>query len=475
MASPDILFKGIPRGPTRGYTADVIRALQPTRVVIPCTGSFSLAYVARAAGVPPEQIVCGDISLYSTALGHAIMDRDWRLELADERAALAADYLDTPTRKAAAVLFMIRVLQYDREEQNVYLRDLQRELVANAEAYLGQLVEQITTIREALGGLTYQARDMWETLEEHRSDPQTLILANPPRYTGGYDRMFKGIAACFDWDPPEAVQFTETDYDRLMELLGASPATTLMYYATQGEDPSPLWGDPWRAIFADRPGNSRRAAINWIVANRAPIKTVVSRTRLEEGEAAFPLFKGAITPEMTLWAKRTSKPVGDYYRDLFIHKLAGSLSETCAALLVDGELMGIAGLHLASLRGIGGGTQDLDLSEQPAHITFAFTVPHAGYRRLHKLTLMSLASRWFWQDLLGKQAWYTIVGPVRYVQTTMLTPYPENKTARGIMDLIRREEQPDGTYKLTYRTAVVDRTRKETLEQWLNKYGHLTK
>jgi|GEM_PF-7124734 len=46
MSNPDILFRGIPRNKTRGYTARVLSAVKPAKVVIPCTGSFSLARLA---------------------------------------------------------------------------------------------------------------------------------------------------------------------------------------------------------------------------------------------------------------------------------------------------------------------------------------------------------------------------------------------------------------------------------------------
>ena len=111
MSSPDILFKGIPRGYTRGYAALVIQETKPERVAIPCAGSFSLAHVAAAAGASPGCIACGDISLYSTALGNAIMGSDWRLDIKDERAEFVRPYLaDGPVTKAAAVMLVIRVL-----------------------------------------------------------------------------------------------------------------------------------------------------------------------------------------------------------------------------------------------------------------------------------------------------------------------------------------------------------------------------
>lgn len=88
MANPDILFRGIPRGPTRAYTLKTLKAVKPERVVVPCCGSFSLAVVSIAAGLKPEQIMCGDISLYSTAIA--------------QMARLACEALDSQLEEPAA-------------------------------------------------------------------------------------------------------------------------------------------------------------------------------------------------------------------------------------------------------------------------------------------------------------------------------------------------------------------------------------
>ena len=473
MGNPDILFRGIPRGATRGYTAEVIRAVKPNRVVIPCVGSFSLANTAVAAGVPPAQIMAGDISMYSTALGNAIMGHDWRLGVKSEEAEVVRPYLTDPISKAAAVLLMLRILQYANKLPTIHNLGLKRELTENAETYFQQLKAQVEDLATPLHGLDYRARDMWDTLEDHRNDPAAIILMNPPRYSGGYDRMFDGIDEALDWDPPAAVQFTENDYARLMDLLGDSAALTLMYYATPGEDPSPLWGAPWRAVFADKPRNKRVAAINWIIANADPLDTMITRPREWAIKAGFPLFKGQVEPESKLWAVRVRREVGEYYKDLLVHKLAGGLAERYVALLLDGHLLAIIGLNMKDWRGAGG-KKDPE-RRNAGNLTFAFTVPHAGYKRLHKLTLLSVVSHWFWETVLAGEKGFDLLGAPAFVYSTMLTPYPENKTARGIMKLLDRERQPDGSYKLKYRAAVVDRGSVETIKLWLNKYGALTK
>lgn len=466
---PNILFKGIPRSPTRGYTVSVIQTLRPRRVVIPCTGSFSLAWISKEAGVAPQDIVAGDISLYSTALGNAIMDKDWRLELREGHghdalaSAIAGDVEGSPDAKAAAVLFSIRYLQFVKKTDKQYYADFRRELLYNAEAYLAQLKVQVGELADELHGLMYLAQDMWVTLDDAKDDPHTLILANPPRYNGGYERMFRGMEALFDWDEPPYQMFKEQDYSRLMELLGFAPATTLMYYATPEEDPTELWGEPWRSVFADRPGSKRHAATNWIIANRSPVDHTINRERLGNDAQRFPLFTAKVTSESVLWAEKLDKDTGNYYRDLFIHRLAGGGAEHYIGLFLDGSLFAVAGIHLRAFHLAQGGGD--------AGLVFAFTVPHPTYARLHKLTLISLLSSWLWRDirLAGEDG--GLRGRPEYLSSSMLTPHPENKTARGTgMKMVGRE-RTGNEYKLRYRGRIEERTREETLEQWLRKYG----
>jgi hypothetical protein len=57
----------------------------------------------------------------------------------------------------------------------------------------------------------------------------------------------------------------------------------------------------------------------------------------------------------------------------------------------------------------------------------------------------------------------------------MLTPYPENKIARGVMQLTERTwEEKKKMYKLLYHADIVRRTARETLETWLARYAAST-
>lgn len=469
---PDILFKGIPRSTTRGYTAQVIALTKPSTVVIPCCGSFALASVVTGTGMAPEAVICGDISLYSSILGAAITGQPLAVTVRDHPLAdlIAPYWSDDPLDQAAAVLLVARILQYERPRKKRFHEHHQRELQTNAPVYVQQLRDQIRDLHTQLHGLTYVARDLWDTLEQYRHDPSALLLVNPPRYTGGYDRMFAGLEQVFDWPAPDIPQFVEHDYPRLMDLLGQSEAHSLVYYATQGEDPATGWGDPWHSVFADLPGSLGKVAINWIVSNRPTAHTAINRTKFYTGEARFKLFDGDIGPESVLTALRVTKPVGDYYRDLFIHKLAGSSTEVYTVLLIDGRLMAVIGVHLKDFRR-GARMRKGDAQyAKVASVTFAFTVPHDRYDRLHKLTLMSAVSSWYWESILGSEPAYEVLGNPVAVATVMLTPHPENKTARGVLRLVDREATPDG-FKLRYIGDVITRTAEETLALWLHKFS----
>lgn len=475
MGNPDVLFRGIPRGPTRAYSAKVLAQVKAKRVVIPCTGSFSLAATATEAGVPPDRIFAGDISLYSTAIGNAIMGTDWEVELIDdgEIGSAVKSWMDSPARKAAAVLFALRTCQYSgaKREEKLYYADRKRELLENADCYLGQMLDHVLFLAESLKGVTYVAQDMWKTMAEELDEPGTVHLCNPPRYSGGYIRMFAGLDQIFRFQEPEAKQFMETDYVPLMKMLAEKPVLTLMYYATPGEDPAPLWGPPWRSVFADRPAKIGAASINWIIANEDPAGIQASRGRIVGGKGKYPMMQGEIRSGAVINGFRMDKQTGDYYRDLLIHRLEGSLSEIYAGINCDGKLLGVIGVHMHDLHSLKKFKRGEKVLERCIAITFAFTCPNDVYTRLHKLTLMCAVSSWFWEDLFQHEQWFTINGGPKNVKSTMLTDHPENKTARGIMALDSREKQKDGSYKLAYSAAIIDRTREETVKEWQTKFG----
>lgn len=55
------------------------------------------------------------------------------------------------------------------------------------------------------------------------------------------------------------------------------------------------------------------------------------------------------------------------------------------------------------------------------------------------------------------------------LKTVQMTRYPEAKEMRSIMKLTKREKDTKFGYKLTYVFELKDRTKKETLAEWLRR------
>jgi hypothetical protein len=474
MGAPDVLFKGIPNQYVRKYIRDTIAALRPETVVIPCAGAFASAVAAVDAGIDPAKIVAGDIALYTSAIGYWLAGTDWRLTpKSDGPFAWMQQHLDAlcwededgaRKRQMACVVLAIRILQYDRPAAHYQHR--KRELIERADVYLRQIEETAERAMGRLRGIRYVAQDLWVTLETYRDDPGALMLVDPPWYKKGYANMFRGVDQAFDWDVPRVPEFDPSDANRLTQWLGAGAATSLVFMGTPLADmrnPEHELGPPWRSIFVHRPQVSSSSVASWILSN-TPERHEPRFDRDDvEGHARprYRLYDGKkeirATDQLT-W-RHEKRDVVNYYRDLLVHRLALSQTEDYRVLLLNGELIACFGYHVASIRTGGGVSQ--------ATLTFAFSPHSERYAKLNKLVLMCAVSSWMWDGVMKD-----IEQPPTRIATAMLTPYPENKIARGVMTMTERDwDEKKKAYKLLYHADVVQRTARETLELWLRRYA----
>jgi hypothetical protein len=464
MGMPDVLFKGIPNAHVRVATRDLIRATRPEVVVIPCAGAFASAIAAIDAGMRPEEIVCGDIALYTSVIGAWLAGDDMRIVAKGEFEWLNA-HMSDPRSKMAAVVLAIRILQYDKPA--LHYQHRKRELIERAEVYLAQIAATAERAMSKLKGLRYDARDLWVTLGEFRDNERALLLVDPPWYKSGYANMFKGVDLAFDWDAPRVGEFDPNDAQRLTEWLGSGAATSFVYRgipAKETRDPAAELGPPWRSVFMHRPAQSSSSVVSWIVSNKpTPIAGMqFKRDDVEEHvRPRYRMYDGRteIHEGDRLTWRNEKRDVVNYYRDLLVHRLALSATEDYRVLLLNGELIACIGFHVASIRTGGGVSQ--------ATLTFAFS-PHSDrYPKLNKLVLMCAVSSWMWDGVMKD-----IEEPPKRIATAMLTAFPESKIARGVMKLTAKEWQTDKRmFKLTYHADVVKRTPDETLRLWLEKYA----
>lgn len=461
MAQPDVLFKGVPNQYVRGYVRDAIQRLKPGVVVTPCSGAFALASTAAQAGHPLDQIVAGDITLYSSVIGAYLAGDEMRLEAKGEWEWLN-EHMQDPLGRVAAVTLAIRTMQYNGK--TVHSAHRKRELIGRRHEFLQAIRESAAGALEHMRGIRYHARDLWESLDEYRDREDALLLVDPPWYKGGYTKMFAGVEEAFDWDVPPVPEFDPADAGRMIEFLGEGKATSLVFYGaplTKMENPENEFGPPWRSVFVHRPRFGASAVATWLVSNRPEAFDSTYRREDMKGlpKAKYKQFDGIIRPDSVLRVKPEAQDVVSYYRDLLVHNLPLINTELYEVLLMDGMLLACVGFHVQNLR-------TSTCKVPTANLTFAFSPHHERYPKLNKLVLMSCVSSWMWDGYMKD-----IEGLPEKIQTTMLTKYPENKIARGVMKMTNRERQKNGMYKLTYYSDLVHRTAEETVREWLSKYG----
>jgi len=467
MAYMDLLFAGVPKGPVRAFLAEAVRRHKPRAVVIPCTGSFALAETAVQGGIHPTRIITGDISLYSTVIGHMLQGSEITITVqgAGER---VADYLTDPISKAAAVLYMVRWCQTQKKPQNAYWIDRLRDLEVGQSDYIESLRLQLTELKTRLDGVEYRAVDLWETIADYQNDPQAMIWLDPPWYAHGYEKMFAGLDDCFIWPKPTVPQFDPKQYAKLMEIMAAAPARTYVLYPTAGIDPAEEFKAPWRSAFGLKTGGGTKAAAIWAMCNQDDETGIDGQSLPRVKGPRFKLFDGEVKPDSVVFGLYVPTETGDHYRDLLVHNLNSGGVEAYAALLLDGQLFAILGLHNIQSMFMGGPDRT------SVHIVFHFPVHHPKYPKLGKLMMLCLCCRWLWEDvLLAAYPKLELIGLPTEIQTTMITDKPSSMLTRGTtLKLVEREfDKKLGKNMLNYRGAIIPMSRTEVVSLWLRKYA----
>ena len=455
------IFQGVTPKPFRDYLVRLFRETreQYPKLYVPCAGRFTAAELAAYAGYDRANMVCSDISLFSSLLGYAIAGRP----LSELGIEFHDDFLDselTPLlqteRAAGAICYALRWCQFG--EGKYYEGLIKDQFVTERETHIDKFQADVDAMAERLAGAQYQVADMWDDIEAYRDDPEAVLFINPPGYAKGYTKMFD-TGGRVKWRAPGAVEFDpRTDHRRMYEMVMDRPALVVMY-RYQAIEPDMVD----HAVFASE-YTAERA--DYILVNRArecPIG-FNRRKELQICPSKYPLLPEGheITEASRIDFVETKKQHALYYRDLFAHKLGVARSEGYFLALIDGYVFSVFGMMFGHvLRGVS------DMVNE----SFGFSVPNERYRRLNKLLMMCLVSgsaqKFFRQCNKLEMSPY----PINRFQTTCLSDVPELKINRGILKIVGRERMPNGTYKINYNADFNDKDFSDVLATWLKRDG----
>lgn len=443
--------------PLREYVAGVFEGGGYRRVVMPCVGRFGMLLALRSTGAPPEAFEASDVGLFSSVLGY-LADPSKSLDglgiQADGRAEAfvedAADELDM----AAGVLVGLKFLQ--TAPSNLFNAGVRTEVWRNRRAHRDHVRTGLEAILKALGPISYEVADARDVVgrEAEEGDEATFLFVAPPasagRYTGTGDGAFR-------WSASAATrELVPEDCWPLLDLVTQARLTAVALVHPGKTEAPPEW-DVLGVL-------DRKGGVDAVVCNRdtGDRRAFVSGPR-PKSPKAFPIHEDEeITAASELRFVEVTRDTACYYRDLFVHRLGSSVSETHYLLLVDGRVVASLGFHMSDFR-----------TGRSDHVVETFDVVRSSerYAKLNKLVLLARSSGDFKRLLLAGPCRRILREPLG-VRTTVITPHPEDKAQRGIARMTRREKRPDGTHVLQYRAEFRDDAWPEVVADWARRYGH---
>jgi len=419
------------------------------RIVEPCCGAFAMSHLAVQAGFKPEQIEASDVTMFSSIMGYAFMNKPL-----DDLNIKATGFTDEELKDPAIALYALMYLKTMMTAGSDFFMAMLKDLELRKEQHIAKIQEQLDRGRTLLKGFNYRPLDMFDHIGEVIADDRTIIIANPPTYTAGFEKWY-GTGGNMTWNEPKYKIFdSKTGLNDLFELMNDAKPLIICYEENEVQKMA------GRAIFT-RYGV--RKGINvYLTTNREEEAENLANGKMlvrPNESKMFPLNCSTlptdyeITENSKIEFMKVEPQYCQYYRAIWTHNFVGGSAQINIVLLIDRYVAGVFGYQLAI------GSQVL----KDLLIMYGIAVPHQSYRLGRLLTMIACNLQTLKVVLTDYQ-----ITRLHGISTTQLTKYPESKEMRGLMKLVDKEKGKLG-YKLTYKSEIQERTKEETLKLWFKK------
>ena len=452
MPATGSIFQGVTTAPCRDFIALQIVVSGKKHVYMPCAGRFgsALAYIGHAKSA--KGLLTSDICLFSSMIGHLFDGRHSIQELEIRNESMFQPRNDSPEEVAAAAMLAIKYAQV--KPSSLYGVNMRRELYANRERYLDQIIEQNKVMCEMMKGAKYDMQDVWDVIEEAAENENAALFVNVPTYKGGYDRMFQNSGIL--WNEPQVSQFDYDMFTKMVERLTDAKCDAFVY-VQKNLDKVPDQG--WRTVYAQPYGPDRT---DYVVANHPTKQSYAVQNTKAKPVKIYQIYHDEeITPETKIEFVQVDETTALYYRDLFVHKLGTTTAEAFYLMLIDGKVNTALGLSMRDV-----------FTQKSKYIGEVFGISRSSvrYKRLGKLFMLCLTSGDFLKMLMSKYN-FGVRQPLG-IKTSSLTTHWEGKTDRSVMKLTYREQLPSGTFRVIYQGDFRDDTYSDCISTWLKRWGN---
>jgi len=436
--------------------------------MVPCVGLFALPEAMVEAGVKPEKLVCSDITLFSSALGYAldpskdVVDLKFK-SLSDEITNLIEGLPnETQAEKAATIFVAQKYTQLNSKSEFVAWQ--RKQLVADRAKVHEEYRAGVDHLYEKLGGLRYEIRDAHPHVHEYVEDSKCFIWYNPPAYKGGYTKMYDPQGK-YEWAEPTIPEIVMEDVSAFVDTLYGRGAC-INIYSEEWYPLSILESEDWYKLYVEPYGKTKRWI--YVLTNREPDMNFTTRGIPVKKTIAKPpkvYDDHEITMDTKISMVQTSSDVALYFYDLFVRELGMVKASGYYLFCLDGQVVGTCGFDIRDL---------MIRRTGVVYETFGLTMTSLRYQRVNRLLMRYITGQEFInQFTMENLPDGVFLPPIGILQTTCLSKYPEVKTNRGILKLIKREKfkGTSGKFHLIYRAKIHQMTQEEILKEWIGKHA----
>ena len=445
------MFFGTTPQPVASYIVKTLKEINPSRVFVGCAGNFVVEQIARQT-IPDCEIHSTDVSLYSCAVGWAITDQDFRLEIRDEDFSFLKDRMETPLEKAAVVIFLNEVAPM-KNKKALYYQNLFSEATKCYQYYIPKIIEKLVELKENTKGMTYHAIDnmqMWDLCKEG-----DYVFYDPPVILKDYEKNFKVIGEVLSWDIVKFQELTDELKHKTIRLL--SEKGVHVVYRTN----NPIKDTQNLGLILRFHYQYRQDAAYCVYVNDGVLGSMVGRReQLKEKVTNLRI----ITKEMELTKKTkikiiaTQGAIANHYRLLWTRKANMTDMGVPYLVFADEALIGL--FNLCS--GLNYGVDRILILSDPC-------CPSSKYKRLSKLIIYIIATEEIVEMFNDKHMWEH-----SGFTTLVLSNNPSSMKYRGeLFQQVKKEECQGGEfkYKLVYHSKQLNKTIKDGYSKWLQKHS----
>lgn len=411
-------------------------------VYVACSGTFRTE--RGLLSLHPKLVVrSNDVSLFSTALAQLALGKPLDFRFRDKLAFIEDCGLEEPEDRMAALLVALNFSAYVTGRPNRFKQSRADHIREHFKTFVKEQRRSVDKLVAAMPIASYFGGDFRDHIE-HAIEAGAGVIAYPPTFKGGYEKMFAVLHENCDWPEPPYRLFDPKEIGEVLARLAQSPIPYFLYcdQAVDGHEPQAVLEQRGkRPIF----GYARAANA---ASYRAPSRRV-------QPFAYKPVEVAALKPDTIVTVLPAPEAQVSFLRQAFLKKgiLFGE-GDFSVLVYLDGMLAGAISYRRPMAAG--------------GHLYVLTDLATTREARIAKLIARIATSREAVRPMERK-----LISRFHEVKTSAFSEHPEAMKYRGSWKVEKREEvnTEAGRYAITYRSEIRAETLREAYQWWWRRDG----